>query len=204
MKGFENISSNTADVMKEIGSIGMGNASTALSSLLNTTITMEVPKVDILKFSKVVEVVGNPEDEVVAVLVNMTQNLSGSLLVYFKLKTVNVITKAMLNKTYDSYDDLDELGMSALIEIGNILISSYINALSALVDIDITLEVPSYTINMIGAILNVLMVQVGYDADHLLMVSGKSIIDNETHDISVIMAPTVETLEQIFGKLGVY
>ena len=204
MKGFENISSNTADVMKEIGSIGMGNASTALSSLLNTTITMEVPKVDILKFSKVVEVVGNPEDEVVAVLVNMTQNLSGSLLVYFKLKTVNVITKAMLNKTYDSYDDLDELGMSALIEIGNILISSYVNALSALVDIDITLEVPSYTINMIGAILNVLMVQVGYDADHLLMVSGKSIIDNETHDISVIMAPTVETLEQIFGKLGVY
>lgn len=38
------------DVLTEIGNIGAGNATTALSQLINARIDMRVPKVDLLGF----------------------------------------------------------------------------------------------------------------------------------------------------------
>ncbi|WP_244324519.1 chemotaxis protein CheC [Sporofaciens musculi] len=38
--------------MKEIGSIGGGNAATALSSMINAKVNMSLPKVEILDFNE--------------------------------------------------------------------------------------------------------------------------------------------------------
>lgn len=46
--------------MKEIGSIGTGNAATALSSMLQTEVRMEVPRVELLGFTEAVDHVGDP------------------------------------------------------------------------------------------------------------------------------------------------
>ena len=40
------------DVLKEIGNIGAGNATTALAKMLNTKVDMKVPKVALLGFQE--------------------------------------------------------------------------------------------------------------------------------------------------------
>ncbi|HPA55454.1 MAG TPA: chemotaxis protein CheC, partial [Bacillota bacterium] len=62
---IEELNSLQIDVLKEIGNIGAGNAATALSKMISKRIDMDVPKVNILEFKNVAELVGGPETEVV-------------------------------------------------------------------------------------------------------------------------------------------
>jgi len=55
------------DVLREIGNIGSGNAVTALAKLINRKVDMDVPKIKILEFNKVNEILGEPELIVVGI-----------------------------------------------------------------------------------------------------------------------------------------
>ena len=57
------------DLIREIGSIGTGNAATALSSMLNKTVRMTLPDVQILGYNEAIKFLGDPEEIVAAILV---------------------------------------------------------------------------------------------------------------------------------------
>ena len=63
------------DVLKEIGNIGAGNATTALSAMLNIKVDMSVPNVALLPFSEISSVVGSEEDTVVGILIELDGKL---------------------------------------------------------------------------------------------------------------------------------
>ena len=44
---FDNVNSMYIDVLRELGNIGAGNATTAIASMLNLTIDMKVPNVEL-------------------------------------------------------------------------------------------------------------------------------------------------------------
>ena len=93
--------------------------------------------------------------------------------------------------------------MSALIEIGNIIISSYINAISTLTGITINLSVPSASVNMLGAILSVPMIEYGYETDKLMTIGGSFICEGEEVYSNLILLPDVHSLNFLMEKLGV-
>ena len=66
---------------------------------------------------------------------------------------------------------MDEMDYSALEEIGNIIICSYVNAFTQLVGVEIDLSVPSSTINMLGGILTVPIAEYGYETDKLMYIT---------------------------------
>ena len=122
---YEDMDNLCKDMMKEIGSIGTGNAATALSSMLQTEVRMEVPRVELLGFTEAVDHVGDPEDMVCCVLVEMQQGINGMMLFLLKLDFINEILKRTLGKEVQDYGELGELELSAVTEVGNIIISNY-------------------------------------------------------------------------------
>uniref|UniRef100_UPI000B02FA63 hypothetical protein n=1 Tax=Mediterraneibacter glycyrrhizinilyticus TaxID=342942 RepID=UPI000B02FA63 len=73
---YEELGENQMDVFREIGSIGNGNAITALSGILSEKISMELPEVNILEFNMAQNKIGDAEEIVGAVLVEMSGELS--------------------------------------------------------------------------------------------------------------------------------
>ena len=49
------------DVLREIGNIGAGNATTALAQLLQRKVDMTVPQAELLEFKEVGKVIGGEE-----------------------------------------------------------------------------------------------------------------------------------------------
>ena len=47
---FERVTTEYYDVLKELGNIGAGNATTALAQMLQTKVDMKVPQVRLLDF----------------------------------------------------------------------------------------------------------------------------------------------------------
>ena len=200
---YEDMNALELDVIKEIGSIGTGNAATALSQVLKKTTKMSLPAVYVLGYNEAIEMVGTPEEIVAAVLVKMSGEINGIMLFILKIDFINAVLDSVLSKDIDDYMDLTELEKSALEEIGNIIISSYVNAMSGLTGVSIKLSIPSIAINMLGGILSVPMVEFGYETDKLMMINGKFIVDDKALNSNLLMMPDIQSLNYLMHKLGV-
>ena len=74
------ISNMQYDVLREIGNIGAGNATTALSQMINAKISMEVPNVELLEFKELSEIVGGAERIVIGILFTLGGDIDGMMM----------------------------------------------------------------------------------------------------------------------------
>ncbi len=200
---YEEINEMEKDIFKEIGSIGGGNAATALSSLLSAQVNMLVPRVEILEFNEAMAKLGDPEEIVAAVMVQLSGELQGIMLFTAPGEFTDEVVFRMFGKTKVSLLELDEIDISALTEIGNIVISSYINALSALTGVEVELSVPQLAVNMLGGIMSLPMAMMGQHSDGIMMVTGEFDIEGKALRSGMLLLPDVESLNILMKKLGV-
>jgi len=140
---------------------------------------------------------------VAATLVQMSNDVNGLILFIFKMDMANAVLEKLIGKEYTSFEDMDEMDYSALEEVGNIIICSYVNAFAQLVGVDIDLSVPSSTVNMLGGILTVPIAEYGYETDKLMYINAEFIMDGIRLSDGLLMLPDIESLNRILEKLGV-
>lgn len=203
MKSYEDMNAMELDVFREIGSIGIGNAATALSQVLGVQVSMKLPKVSLAGYNEAIASIGDPEEIIAAVLVEMSGDIKGIMLYMLKLDFINAILARLVGKYIADFSQIDELSASALEETGNIIISSYINAITKLANIEVGLSVPSVAVNMLGGILSVPIAMFGYSTDKLLMIQGEFLIGDTQLKGELMLLPDVESLNFLMKKLGV-
>lgn len=203
LKSYEDMNLLELDVMKEISSIGTSHAATSLSKLLQKEVRISIPEVSVLGYDETVNRIGDIEELVAATLVQMSNQVNGLMLFIFKLDLANVVLEKLIGVRYDSFEQLDELAYSALEEIGNIIICSYVNAFTQLVGVEIDLSVPSSTLNMLGGILTVPIAEYGYETDKLMYINAEFIIDGKKLSDGLLMLPDIASLNGILERLGV-
>ena len=203
LKSYEDMNLLELDVMKEISSIGTSHAATALSKLLQKEIRITIPEVNILGYEDTINKIGYIEELVTATLVRMSNEVNGLMLFIFKLDLANAVLEKLIGRRYEDFQELDELAYSALEEIGNIIICSYVNAFTQLVKVEIDLSVPSSTVNMLGGILTVPIAEYGYVTDKLMYINAEFIADGVRLSDGLLMLPDIESLNSILEKLGV-
>ena len=203
LKSYEDMNLQELDVMKEISSIGTSHAATALSKLLQKEVRITIPEISILSYEETVDRIGHMEELVAATLVQMKNEVEGLMLFIFKMDLANAVLGKLLERHYQSFEELDEMDFSALEEIGNIIICSYVNAFTQLVGVEIDLSVPSSTINMLGGILTVPIAEYGYETDKLMYINAQFIMDGEKLSDGLLMLPDIKSLNSILEKLGI-
>lgn len=204
IKKYEEMNIFELDMFKEIGSIGTGNAATALSNTLSAKISMSLPEVNIMDYNQVINFLGGPEKIISAVMVHLSGEFSGIMLYLLDLEFINFVFEKLNLKSISCFEEIDEIRASAVSEVSNIIISSYVNAIAFLSGISINLSVPAMTVNMLGGIMSVPMIEYGYVTDKIMMVGGKFILNNEEMSSNLILMPDIKSLNFLFKKLGVY
>lgn len=203
IKNYDELSSLELDTLREVGSVGTGNAATALSQMLGREVRITLPEVRIMGYNEAIEWIGGPEEITAGVLVKLGGQLAGIMLSVQPLEFVNLVLDSMLQKTITEYSELKELEKSALIEVGNIMISTFINALSGLASMDVNLTVPAFTVDMQGAILAVPMAEYGGQSDYIMTIGGNFVCDNRQVPCRLLMSPDLRSLNALLRKLGV-
>lgn len=203
LEKYEDLNEIQLDVLKEIGNIGSGNASTALSAMIGKEILIKMPSVKILGFQEAIEENGSAEDIVASVLIRLKTDIKGMILLLIEKEFADLILNIFFQKSDNDLLKLDENDISALSEIGNIMGSSYTSAIATLAGIEIGVETPSFTVDMLGAIMSVPVIEFGEVGDKLLCIDKSIEIDGVSIKSNMILIPTVESLSFLFGKLGV-
>ena len=203
IKNYNELSSLELDTLKEIGSIGTGNAATSLSSLIGKPVRIQQPEVRIMGYNEAIEWIGGPEEITAGVLVGMSNQLSGIMLSVQQLEFVKLVAESMLNEQVESYEQIRDMERSALTEVGNIMISTFINALTGLAGIDIDLSVPAFTVDMQGAIMAVPMAMYGGQSDYIMTIGGDFVCNGKQIPCRLLLSPDIRSLNFLLRKLGV-
>lgn len=200
----DELTSMKLDILKEIGNIGAGNATTALSVMLNSNLRMEVPVVKVLDFNDIPDMVGGADALVAAVLTQFTGEVSGMTLFILELQEAKNLISTMLNKTfYDDFVEFDDMDASTLKEIGNILMSSYISSISTLTNMQLRTEPPAISVDMAASVLSLPIIKLGEVGDRALIIDSK-FLDNQRQINGFLMLVTDEdSFGHIFESLGI-
>ena len=200
--GFKDLSGNQLDALREIGNIGAGNSATALSQLINRRIEMNVPNVTIVPLEEVPDLVGGPET-VVGVFLRVYGKAPSNILFLMPQDSAFYLVDTLMGKQRGETKSLDFMDQSALMEIGNILSGAYLNALFNFTQLALLPSIPALAMDMAGAILNVVLVQLGQMGDHALVIETKFISEDDGINGHFFLVPDPGSLETILSAVGV-
>lgn len=192
------------DVLRELGNIGSGNAATALAKMLNQKVDIKVPKADLLDFNELPQAVGGEETIVAGILLTLSEDVEGMMMFIMKIEAAyNLIEKLMFMQV-DRNGSLDEMQMSCLQEIGNIITGAYLSSLSDLTRLTIQSSIPYMALDMAGAVLSVPAIEFGKLGDKALMIEAEFGEDSE-NEIGgyFLLIPTMESYNAIMASLGI-
>lgn len=209
MTFLKSISDVHLDILKEVGNIGAGHAATALSTLMNKKIDMKVPSVRVVSFDEVMELAGGADNVVASVFLRIEGEAPGSMFFILPLpqaeKYIRQLTK---NQTFTFTDEQDnELALSALQELGNILSGSYLSSLSDFTNLSLYPSVPALSIDMVGAVISFGLLELSQVSDYAIVID--TALDEEDAKLPesvkghFFLLPDPDSFHIIFSALGV-
>jgi len=184
------------DALRELANIGSGNASTALSSMLGRSVDISVPKAQALPFAEAVEAAGPAEQDITGIVLGIIGEMQGTVLLLVPPADADAMCR-MLGVEPD-----DEFALSALGEIGNIVGTSYINALAGMTGMDIEPTPPGTTTDMLGALVSTVLAGAAMSGDVALMLDSNLVVEGEDCSISFLLVPDQGGVEVLLSRLG--
>jgi len=179
------------DILREIGCIAAAHGSTALSEILGTEIKLSIPSLDFIPGEIILERV-NQAQIVIAVYGHILSGLKGNVLFILDEKSAfKLVDLCYKIKAEDRKSGmLTEMGLSVIKEVGNVVIGSYIGALSIILKNLIIPSVPILTSGPIQQIMN-MAISKYYADEYVLLVEAVFEEPNEkiTGSFYLILSP---------------
>ncbi len=190
------------DVLKEIANIGAGNATTALSTMLNTAVNMSIPQIKLLEFQELADVIGGAENVVVGILLTLQQSIDGMMMFILEKDTAYKVVNRLMGRPADDTGEFSDMDISALSELGNIIAGSYLSSISSFTNMPISASIPYLSIDMAGAILSVPAIEFGKISDKALLIESEFGDKQTVVNGYFILIPTLEAFDVIFKAIG--
>ena len=200
---YESLNEVHMDVLREIGNIGAGNAATSLSVMLGQPIDMVLPKVNLVGFNDVATAVGGPEALTYGVLLELEGEISGMIMFLLNKDFAHLMINILMGGHYTSFDEMDEMALSAIKEVGNILSAAYVRSIGELTGLNINVSVPEVNVDMAGALLSVPIIRFGEVGDRVLFIEENFQSSEESVMSHMILFAEVASLNLMLSKLGI-
>jgi chemotaxis protein CheC len=191
------------DALKEVANIGAGHAATALSQMTNRTIMISVPEVNVRPLEEVATLLGPPDGVVAAVLMQMMGDLTGRTLVLFPATSARRLCDILFRRPEGTTQEFEAMEQSGLKEVGNILVSAYMNALSDFMGMMLVPSVPSLEIDLSAAILTTTYLNFGHERDYVFCVETSFQVGGERDRLEghFLLLPDMASLRAIFDAI---
>jgi chemotaxis protein CheC len=185
------------DALRELANIGAGNASTALSGMLGRPVDLTVPDARVIPMGEAVEHIGAPESEITGIALGVSGDMPSIVLMLLTPEDASAVC-ALLGLEPDS-----EYAESALGEIGNVVGTSYLNALSGMTGLALEPSVPATATDMLGSLVETVLATRAAVSDSALLLDSSMIVEGEGCSIAFLLSPDHGGAGELLSRLGV-
>lgn len=188
------------DFIKELTNIGGGNAATSISQLIKKPVNMNVPIIEIITYEELYETTMAEDTVVNAVIMKMFGDAEGTFLFVTSDDALDNLIHMMLPEGIALTEELSQSGVKELV---NILVTTFINAISKMIDLNLVSSVPVLATEMFGAILSsVYMESEQYD-ENIMVIKNEFIYLDDIIDASLYFVPKPGVLSKFFEIIGI-
>ena len=188
------------DCLKEVVNIGGGNAATSLSRLLDKRIGMTVPIIEVLSYEEVYASIMAEDKIVNSVIMNMMGDGDGIFVFVSSAEATESLARMMI---MSEGEVSDEIKKSALVELVNITVSSFLNAVSKMIDKNLITSIPFLLTDMFGAVLSSVYMETEYYDENIMIIKNEFLYNGDKIETSLYFVPRPGVLENLFKTLGV-
>ena len=188
------------DALKEVGNIGIGQATTSLSQMVNKRVDISLPDLKLIPLVEVPQLV-TAEAPVVGIVLELKDDAKGYLLLLLSHDSAKLLIKLILGDVQEE-EAFDEMEQSVLMELGNILTGTYVSALSNLLGISLGLSPPLQTYDIAEAIVNQIVIFMSQDVDDVLLLNTEFSVDEEKIDGKILVFTDAESLKLILDSIN--
>jgi chemotaxis protein CheC len=185
------------DALRELANIGAGNASTALSGMLGRSVDLKVPDARVVPMAQAVEEIGPPESEVTGIALGVLGDMPSVVLMLLTPKDAQAICGLLGLEPGSEYAD------SALGEIGNVVGTSYINALAGMTGLDMEPTPPATATDMLGSLVQTVLATRAAVSDSALLMDSSLVVEGEGCSIVFLLSPDHGGAGELLSRLGV-
>lgn len=191
------------DVLKELGNIGVGNALTAISAMIDASVRMSVPRAGIVPIQEIPHIMGGPEKPVSAVHSGVTGEVPGHVAFVLPLESALATIDVLLRRPEGTTRVIDEQGASVIDEVGNIMTSAFLTALTDMSGLQMMPTPPETVVDMAAAVLTGVLLGMGPPEEGVLLVSTRVEENKGVVEGSFFYIPQPGSLGKLLKALGV-
>ncbi|MDI9439374.1 MAG: chemotaxis protein CheC [Limnochordia bacterium] len=187
------------DFLRELANIGTGHATTALSQMLDGKLfQLVVPDAQMLPFTEAADYMGGLEKVVVGIFVVISGDVQGHMACLHPLESARTLIRLL---TGEDKPEIDEMGRSALQELGNIMVTSFLNALSKMTNLLMMPSVPGLAIDMAGAVWESILAGAEV-AGEVTVIRTRFSAEGEAIEGHIIFLPDEDDFNKIARQFG--
>ncbi|MDD7178572.1 MAG: chemotaxis protein CheC [Lachnospiraceae bacterium] len=191
------------DVLREIGNIGSGNAATSLSSMLNTTVEIEVPTISLINYENVSQYLGGKDREVIGLALGLEADIEGVMLHVVQPKFAARIVNAFYPKEIQGLNDINDMDLSAVKETSNITTAAYVNSLAAMTNTFINITPPIEYLDTVENVLKHASDRFDAIGNQVIYIDENLFLGDTQVNSSMILILQMDSLKTLFDKLGI-
>ncbi|MGO9750841.1 MAG: chemotaxis protein CheC [Solirubrobacteraceae bacterium] len=182
--------------LREIANIGSGHAATALSQLLGRPVEIGYSEALLTVLAEAIDRIGAPMSRS-AVVDTPIRADGGTVLLVFPDDTGEQLCQLLGTSLSE------EIGLTALQEVGNILATSYLNAIVEMTGMELAPEPPTVEVDLLGQLLAQSAASGGSPTDPTVLMRSQLTVEASTAKFSFLFVPRIGSVETLLDKLGV-
>jgi chemotaxis protein CheC len=190
------------DAFKEITSIATGNAATSLSVMLGKRVDITVPSIVVEDVLNIPALIGEREKKVTVLNFTVSGQFRGNIMLLFSpsecLRLINMLT----GQSVDNIVNLNEMELSAIKELGNIVTGSYIRVLAEGLGVRTKYSVPAFAYDMLGAVFDEIMASLSSETEHAVVMESEFMVRHEVYRGYLIFILTPNAVKVLIKALA--
>ena len=194
------------DEMRLWGSLalkGIDNAMTGLATMVNREIRMSSLSLKQVPASEAPNLVGGADKMVIGIYLAFEGDATGHLMLVHQPDVALAIIDMLLGNAPGTTGDLNEMEQSALGEMGNIIGSSFLNAIADALDLSLRPSPPEVILDMAGAILDVAFAEILQHSDDVIVAETSFGTSDRQARGTFLVIPSLNFLKVILSHAGV-
>lgn len=182
--------------LAEIANIGSGHAATALSTLIGRPVDVGYSKAILTVLARALDELGEPMNRSALVDTPIMDD-QGNMLLVFPQEAAEELCQ-LLGTTMS-----EEIGLTALQEVGNILSASYLNAIVEMTGMTLEVAPPRVEVDQLGRMISHSVASTGHADDPTVLMRSYLTVEGSTAQFSFLFVPRLNSVEQLLERLGV-
>jgi chemotaxis protein CheC len=192
------ISELQKDILKEVGNVGIGNAATALSNMINKKVNIALPSLEIIPIDKFLS---DTSENILVSICKISGELLGSIVICFDKKTAFPLVDMMMMQEVGITKKIDDMTVSAFKELINVIGGAYLDSLSSMFNFRLMPMPPSFSYGKIIAIRDGIIRELPEGSSEVMSVKTKFMINDDVIFGDFFIVLNDKSLEQILKSI---